>query len=512
MDSKAPKRPATPIESKVDVFYTPGVNPNPDTARKRLIFKEGADPKLMKIRQSTPRTNDKNTQVNSSNPKPGSRQDPSQDRTPLYSIPTSNQYSPLENSSTEFDRIIRTDVPTIVGGDFKAHHIAWKCLRSDAKGKKLIQHSDSRNYIINVPDKPTHIPSNPNRKPSTIDLFLSCNVPNISQPITHLDLSSDHNPVTIEVNKLELTKEERLHYAYKLAKWEDFSANLQAYKPTYDNIPLSKAQIEKEIQTLTSAIQTQIKECIPIKALKVSTEEGIAEALAENYENIHKTTCNMDIPRINLLVKASLSLYAGQTFSDDQLEEMYTTRNEIESIVKTLKNTKAPGEDKIQGCIVKKLPPNIIDILVDIFNSSIKHQHFPSSWKNANIIAIHKPGKNSHLATSYRPISLLPILGKIFERIILERLLNSNIKLIQDEQFRFRKRHSTCHQLARILDYLTKHYASSIPVTMVLLDIEKAFDCVWHDGIIYKMYQLKINQIIIRLVKSYLENRTFQVA
>ncbi|KAI5704854.1 hypothetical protein M8J75_009460 [Diaphorina citri] len=113
------------------------------------------------------------------------------------------------------------------------------------------------------------------------------------------------------------------------------------------------------------------------------------------------------------------------------------------------------------------------------------------------------------MATSYRPISLLSILGKILEKIIINRLLKTNIKLIQDEQFGFR---TTCHQLVRILDYVTQNFARSIPVTMILLDIEKAFDCVWPDGILYKMYQLNINPIIVKTIESYLSNRTFQVS
>ncbi|KAI5742379.1 hypothetical protein M8J77_006662 [Diaphorina citri] len=218
----------------------------------------------------------------------------------------------------------------------------------------------------------------------------------------------------------------------------------------------------------------------------------IAEALANNYEQVHRTS-NFRDPTTDTLVNQTLNLLEAEP-NPPQI------RN-----VRKLPNTKAPGQDQIQGRIVKKL-------LVDILNSSIRHLYFPTAWKNANVIPIKKANKDPHLATSYRPISLLSVFGKLYEKIILLRLQNTSINLIQNEQFGFRKNHSTCHQLTRIVNDISIKFTSRKPTTMILLDIEKAFDCVWHDGIIHKLRKLEVNNILVKIIKSYLNNRTFQVS
>lgn len=99
-----------------------------------------------------------------------------------------------------------------------------------------------------------------------------------------------------------------------------------------------------------------------------------------------------------------------------------TIKQEIFKIIEKLKNRKSSGEDKITKKVLKNLPLDIIDQLVLIFNACIKKQHFTNSWKNAIILPIKKLGKPDNLTINYRPISLLPILAKIFEKIILKRL------------------------------------------------------------------------------------------
>jgi hypothetical protein len=98
------------------------------------------------------------------------------------------------------------------------------------------------------------------------------------------------------------------------------------------------------------------------------------------------------------------------------------------------------------------------------------------------------PGKNPALVTSYRPISLLSSISKVLERIILKRLLahvneNNNIP---EKQHGFKSGKSTTHQLFRIVNYIRKKFKINHQSTgMVILDVEKAFDRVWHSGLLY---------------------------
>ena len=119
---------------------------------------------------------------------------------------------------------------------------------------------------------------------------------------------------------------------------------------------------------------------------------------------------------------------------------------------------KAPGEDGIFYILIKKLPEATLSSLVKIFNKCFDLAYFPSSWKNAKVIPILKPDKNPAEASSYRPISLLSSISKLFERIIVNRMMthiNEN-SIFADEQFGFRLGHSTTHCRDRGLSFIIK--------------------------------------------------------
>ena len=114
---------------------------------------------------------------------------------------------------------------------------------------------------------------------------------------------------------------------------------------------------------------------------------------------------------------------------------------------------KAPGEDNIFYILVKKLPEATLISLVSIFNKCLELAYFPEKWKNAKVIPILKPNKNPAEAASYRPISLLFSVNKLFERMMLH--INKN-SIFADEQFGFRLGHSTTHQLLRVTKFHKK--------------------------------------------------------
>lgn len=133
-------------------------------------------------------------------------------------------------------------------------------------------------------------------------------------------------------------------------------------------------------------------------------------------------------------------------------------------------------------------------------------------WKYSLIRMIHKPGKATHLTSSYRPISLLPVMGKILEKLLLKRIspiLLEN-EMIPRHQFGFRESHSTIQQCHRVVDKIAsalerKHYC-----TGAFLDVTQAFDRVWHQGLLLKLKNaLPFTYYLI--IKSYLSERYFRV-
>jgi hypothetical protein len=107
--------------------------------------------------------------------------------------------------------------------------------------------------------------------------------------------------------------------------------------------------------------------------------------------------------------------------------------------------------------------------------------YFPAQWKVAKIILHLKFGKPPNEPMFYRPISLLPILSKVYEKLLLYRLLPiiENRRLLPDHQFGFRHRHSTIHQTHRIVHKINEALETNQYCSAAFLDISKAFDKVW---------------------------------
>ncbi|GBO27381.1 RNA-directed DNA polymerase from mobile element jockey [Araneus ventricosus] len=143
----------------------------------------------------------------------------------------------------------------------------------------------------------------------------------------------------------------------------------------------------------------------------------------------------------------------------------------------------------------------------------MKFGFFPTRSKTATVIPILKPGKDPTDPVSYRPISLLPSISKIAEHLILSRLndhLEENNILIP-EQFGFRKKLSTTHQLLRVTEFIQEGLNNKQKRGAVLLDIQKAFDRVWQDGLIHKLINYNTPHYLIKIFHSYLTNRNFAV-
>ena len=134
----------------------------------------------------------------------------------------------------------------------------------------------------------------------------------------------------------------------------------------------------------------------------------------------------------------------------------------------------------IPNRVLKHLPQRAVSLLVQIFNAVLLTHHFPSVWKHARVISILKLGKDPALPSSYRPIGLLDRIVKLFEKILLTMILHevSERGLMRDEQFRFRPRHSTSLQLARLVERITRKFKEKRLTGIVFLDVVKAFDTV----------------------------------
>lgn len=191
----------------------------------------------------------------------------------------------------------------------------------------------------------------------------------------------------------------------------------------------------------------------------------------------------------------------------------YVNPGEINSEIQQLKNHKSPGHDLIPNEVIKELPFRAILFLTALFNSCLRWNYFPHGWKHAQVTMVPKPGKPKKDLTSYRPISLLPTLSKLFERVIAYRLKTvlEDWNILPSFQFGFREGHSTVAQMAKFSEFVNVNFEYYKQTTALFLDFHKAFDCVWHDGLISKMKDHNFPHYLAGIISSFLQDRTFSV-
>lgn len=173
---------------------------------------------------------------------------------------------------------------------------------------------------------------------------------------------------------------------------------------------------------------------------------------------------------------------------------------------------KAPGYDLITGEVLKQLPRKGLVKLTRIINASLRFRYLPMLWKVAEMIMVPKPGKSPNEVSSYRPISLLPIMSKLFEKLLLKRLkvvIEEN-GVIPNHQFGFRDRHSTIDQVHRITNEIEKALEGGMICSAIFLEVAQAFDKVWHEGLLCKL-DMHLTRQYVQLIKSYIEGRLFRV-
>ncbi|GBP38957.1 RNA-directed DNA polymerase from mobile element jockey [Eumeta japonica] len=169
-----------------------------------------------------------------------------------------------------------------------------------------------------------------------------------------------------------------------------------------------------------------------------------------------------------------------------------------------------PGYDLVDATLLKQLPKKGLLLILAIFNACLRLSFYPSQWKIAQVVMIQKPGKLAHDVTSYRPISLLPVVGKLLEKIVLNRMREHLTEIIPTHQFGFREGHGTIEQVHRLVDVIGRALENKLYCCAAFLDISQAFDKVWHSGLLYKIKKM-LPHSFFPLLKSYLENRCYEV-
>jgi len=182
---------------------------------------------------------------------------------------------------------------------------------------------------------------------------------------------------------------------------------------------------------------------------------------------------------------------------------------EVERVVKSLANNKAPGTDKVPSLVIKEFAPVIIPLITSIINSSFNCGVFPSVWETAEVCPIPKDGDHK-VVSNNRPISLLPILSKACEKIALDQLTlyMTEKQRLASNQSGNKRWHATETSLISSTDAILRAIDQTKVTAVVCLDMSKAFDSIKHEILITKLKNIGLSSSALTWFCSYLSQRS----
>lgn len=251
-----------------------------------------------------------------------------------------------------------------------------------------------------------------------------------------------------------------------------------------------------------------------------------ANIIGEVFDGNHKLTLNLGDPvftnNVNLdiqndfnnfnepIVNFNVNNTAHFTGANDH---KFITSNTLKDMTKVRNPKKTPGIDNISNYSLQRLSSLFFVKLALLFNHAYNVGYFPKVWRHAIVCPIPKPGKPDHLPTSYRPISLLTSISKLYERFIagmLDGFVYEN-DILPNFQFGFRTAHSTLMALNIFQNDILINAHKQEPTVAVSLDIEKAFDTTWIEGLVYKLRSFGFPRTLCSIVYQFVSSRSFQV-
>lgn len=207
----------------------------------------------------------------------------------------------------------------------------------------------------------------------------------------------------------------------------------------------------------------------------------------------------------------------NETFSDErgvglEMSADETNVEELKQIIGLVKSS-SPGNDGINLKAFKHVMVYLLPCIVYLINLSLKKGEFPTRLKEAKVIPLHKGGSKTD-PSNWRPISILPLFAKLYEKVMHRRLYNhlTTYGFLSDTQFGFRKNHSAIHAVQHLTDFINVALEKSVLVLSVFIDFRKAFDTVVHKILLNRLSRLGIQGVILKWFESYLNQRIIRVS
>ena len=265
-----------------------------------------------------------------------------------------------------------------------------------------------------------------------------------------------------------------------------------------------KGNIKKCWKVLNEIRNKRKKLCIPMyinfNGSLITNRRVIIAEFNKYFVNIANNLNKNNNTNVNTNFQQFLKNRVDQSVIFNQISP-----EEINVIIKNFNQNKSSDiSPRILNLFTHKISP----ILSMLFNNCVKASVFPDELKIARVIPLYKSGDKNDI-TNYRPISLLPVISKIFEKLIHVRMSTffDDNNILYDKQFGFRRGHSTVHALNTAVTQIINSLNNNDVVLGVFLDFSKAFDTVMHNILLAKLEHYGIRDNTLNLLKDYLSNR-----
>ena len=282
---------------------------------------------------------------------------------------------------------------------------------------------------------------------------------------------------------------------YYKSKLEDCAGDAKSVWKVINNV------LKRDQPNFNNKDITFIKNCNDNINVAISDPIEVSNSFNEHFINVGKSLSdklpNTDLPP---------SFFYGPRI-DGEIDLKNTNESEVVKMIASLRDG-AAGCDEIPISLIKYVSHQIKTPLAHIFNLSINLGIFPEKLKMSKVIPIHKSNSKSDFS-NYRPISLLPVISKILEKIIYTRLNDYVHKnnIISSTQHGFIEKKSTTSATLCLTDYTLNALDNNKFTIGIFLDLSKAFDSVNHDILLHKLEHFGIRNTALKLISSYLSNR-----
>lgn len=248
----------------------------------------------------------------------------------------------------------------------------------------------------------------------------------------------------------------------------------------------------KETDTLTLKINDTI----------IVDKKTICKHLVDHFCSVGANPVNINLPHVHEFCNRPVITEILSAFSE-------VNDTEISDLIKLLDNNVSRGIDNIPAKFLKDNIVLFTPLLTKLINISLKSGIFPDSLKNARITAIYKGQGEPTDVNNYRPISVLPSISKIYEKVIKCRLvehLNKN-QILSPRQYGFTEKSNTTTAASCLANEIHSTLNSNKKCAVLFLDIVKAFDCVSFDILRNTLSKIGVTNIALNLLVNYFENR-----